>query len=71
MKIQFMEFCNGWFIKDGANYETHRVLLRYENDKGVNYRLEKFDADKIDQDNYDFGSDVRPLYDRYGRICSM
>lgn len=71
MKIQFIFFCNGRFSKDGAIYETHRVLLRYEDDKGVNFRLEKFDADKIDQNNYDSGVDVCPLYDRYGRICSM
>jgi len=72
MEIKFICFCNGWFFKDNNKIETHKVLLCDESDsKGVSYRLEKFDSSKINQENYDYGCNVRPFYDRYGRIVDM
>lgn len=66
--------CDGSFVSDdGKKYSTHRLLLQYENQKGVSYGLEKYDAKKITSDDLAerIGYPINPLYDKYGRIVSI
>lgn len=72
--ITLISVCDGFFIdKEDKKIETHRVLLQYSDDRGVNYEFEKYSAQALsfeDLQTY-IGVCVRPVYDKYGRIIGL
>lgn len=73
--ITLISVCDGFFIidKEGKRVDTHRLLLQYSDDKGVNYEFEKYSAQALsveDLQSY-IGVCVRPVYDKYGRIIGL
>jgi len=66
--------CDGFFIdKEDKRIDTHRVLLQYSDDRGVNYEFEKYSAQALSFEDLQayIGSCVRPVYDKYGRIIGL
>ena len=66
--------CDGSFIDDnGKVFDTHRILLKRESQRGVFYELAKYDAKKISSDELFDRVDcpVRLFYDKYGRVVAI
>lgn len=66
--------CDGSFIDDkGKVFDTHRLLLKHESQRGVFYELAKYDAKKIFSDELLDRVDcpVRLFYDKYGRVVAI
>lgn len=72
--ITLISVCDGFFIdKENKKFDTHRVLLQYSDDRGVNYEFEKYSAQVLsveDLQSY-IGACVHPVYDKYGRIIGL
>ena len=46
--VTLISICDGFFFdKENRKIETHRVLLQYSDDKGVNYEFEKYSAQAL------------------------
>lgn len=66
--------CDGSFINaEGKSFDTHRLLLRRESQRGVFYELVKYDSKKISSDELSDCVDcpVRLFYDKYGRVVAV
>lgn len=66
--------CDGSFIDDkGKVFDTHRLLLKRESQRGVFYELAKYDAKKLSSDELFDHVDcpVRLFYDKYGRVVAI
>lgn len=72
--ITLVSICDGFFIdKENKRVDTHRVLLQYSDDRGVNYGLEKYSAQALSVEDLQvyIGVTIRPVYDRYCRIIGL
>lgn len=72
--ITLISVCDGFFIdKQDKKIETHRVLLQYSDDRGVNYDFEKYSVQALSTEDLQayVGCCVRPIYDKYGRIIGL
>ena len=72
--ITLISVCDGFFIdKENKRIDTHRVLLQYSDDRGVNYEFEKYSAQALSLQDLQayIGVCVRPVYDKYGRIIGL
>ena len=66
--------CDGFFTdKEDKKIETHRLLLQYSDDRGVNYEFEKYSTQALSVENLQayVGVCVRPVYDKYCRIIGL
>ena len=72
--ITLVSICDGFFFdKENRKIETHRVLLQYSDDKGVNYEFEKYSVQAFSAEDLQayVGCCVRPVYDKYCRIIGL
>lgn len=72
--ITLISVCDGFFTdKENKRIDTHRVLLQYSDDRGVNYEFEKYSAQALSFEDLQafVGVCVRPVYDKYGRIIGL
>lgn len=72
--ITLVSICDGFFTdRENKRIDTHRVLLQYSDDRGVNYEFEKYSAQALSFEELQtyVGCCVRPVYDKYGRIIGL
>ena len=73
--ITLVSVCDGFFIdKEGKKVDTHRLLLQYSDDRGVNYEFEKYSVQALNSEDlqaYIGVCGIRPVYDKYGRIIGL
>lgn len=72
--ITLVSVCDGFFMdKENKRIDTHRVLLQYSDDRGVNYEFEKYSAQALSTEDLQayIGVCVRPVYDKYVRIIGL
>lgn len=72
--ITLISVCDGFFTdKENKRIDTHRVLLQYSDDRGVNYEFEKYSVQALSSEDLQayIGVCVRPVYDKYGRIIGL
>ena len=72
--ITLVYVCDGFFIdKESKRVDTHRLLLQYSDDRGVNYEFEKYSAQVLSTEDLQayIGCHICPVYDKYGRIIGL